>query len=68
MSQTRKLSQAELSVLQLLAEGKQQKEVADARGTSINTVKAICSSIRNKLGVGTMLQAEMVALREGIVR
>jgi DNA-binding NarL/FixJ family response regulator len=52
-----RLSDRELAVLQALAEGQQYKEIADALGLSINTVRNHVKHTYEKLQVNTRLDA-----------
>lgn len=70
--QTRKrynteLSDRELEVLNLLAHGKGNKEIARELSISIHTVKAHVSTIIQKLAVDDRTQAAVKALQQGYV-
>lgn len=62
------LSSREVEVLQLVAEGRSNKEIGDALGLSALTVKSHLARIARKVGTGD--RAEMVAhaMRAGLVR
>jgi DNA-binding NarL/FixJ family response regulator len=62
-----RLSNCELSVLRLLAEGQSNPEIADGLYLSPNTVKTHVRNIFNKLGVDNRVQAAVFALRNGLV-
>jgi DNA-binding NarL/FixJ family response regulator len=61
-----KLSQRERQVLQLLAEGKVTKEIAEALHCSIKTVETHRNSIKGKLGIESLAGLTKFAIREGI--
>ncbi|MEP0766032.1 MAG: response regulator transcription factor [Fimbriimonadia bacterium] len=61
------LSKREREMLQFLAEGKKNKEIADALSLAEKTVKNHVSSILRKLHVNTRTEAAMKAVREGLV-
>jgi len=62
-----KLSDRELQVLSLLAEGQSNPEIAITLCLSRNTVKTHVRNILNKLGVNHRIQAVVIALRIGLV-
>ncbi len=64
---TEDLSDREREVLQLLAVGQANKEIAARLGISEGTIKAHLSHIFDKLGVTDRTQALLVALRRGLV-
>ena len=61
------LTEREREVLQLLAQGKTNKEIAGALVIAERTVKFHVSSILGKLGVGNRTEAVTVAAQQGIV-
>jgi DNA-binding NarL/FixJ family response regulator len=61
------LSAREKEVLELVARGKSNKEIASAFGTAENTVKNQLKNILEKLQLQNRVQAAMFALREGLV-
>jgi DNA-binding NarL/FixJ family response regulator len=61
------LTDRELEVLRLLAEGLDNAEIAKALFLSLTTVKRHVSSIVSKLGVSNRMQAAIWAVRAGIV-
>ncbi|RUR83173.1 DNA-binding response regulator [Chlorogloeopsis fritschii PCC 6912] len=64
---TPELSQRELQVLQLIANGKSNQEIATALSIAEGTVKFHVNNILGKLGVSDRTQAVIVALKRGIV-
>ena len=66
-STIRELSDREIEVLQHVADGKSNKEVAAALTISEKTVKAHLRSIFRKLEVGDRAQAVATAMRRGLV-
>lgn len=61
------LTERELEVLQLLAQGKQNKEIAAALIISERTVKFHVSSILSKLNAGNRTEAVALAAQQGLV-
>jgi DNA-binding NarL/FixJ family response regulator len=61
------LSKREREMLQFLAEGKKNKEIADVLSLAEKTVKNHVSSILRKLHVNTRTEAAMKAVKEGLV-
>ena len=61
------LTQRERQVLELLARGDANKEIARALGISENTVKNHLRNILEKLHLQNRVQAVMYALREGLI-
>ena len=61
------LSERETEVLQLLAQGHSNKELAQALSLSEKTVKTHVSNILGKLGVPSRTQAALYAVRVGLV-
>ncbi|MEM7797544.1 MAG: response regulator transcription factor [Chloroflexota bacterium] len=62
------LSERELDVLRLIADGQSNAEIADNLTVSIKTVKSHVSNILGKLHLDDRTQAAVYAWREGIVR
>jgi len=60
------LSAREREVLQLLAEGKTSKEIANALTVSVKTVESHRSQIMDKLGIRTVAELTKFAVREGL--
>jgi two-component system, NarL family, response regulator LiaR len=61
------LSQRELEVLQHMARGLSNQEIADTMFVSLNTVKTHVSNIFSKLGVQRRTQAIQKAQNDGIL-
>lgn len=61
------LSKRELQVLQLLAEGLSNEEIAGELGIAVNTVRNHVRNILDKLGVHNRVQAAVYAVRHGLV-
>lgn len=61
------LSKSELSILQLLASGKNQKEIADQLFISLSTFRRRIKSIFTKLEVNTVEEALAVAIKKGLI-
>jgi NarL family two-component system response regulator LiaR len=60
------LTQRELDVLRLVAQGKNNREIADQLAISEMTVRTHMSNILSKLHLASRTQAALYALREGI--
>jgi DNA-binding NarL/FixJ family response regulator len=63
---TRKLANREVAVLQLVATGRTNKEIATELGISHSTVCNHMSAVFFKLGVGNRTQAVLYAVRSGL--
>ncbi|MBW3662520.1 MAG: response regulator transcription factor [Actinobacteria bacterium] len=61
------LSPRELEVLQLLAEGLSNQDIADRLVLSISTVRNHVQNVITKLGVHSKLEAVTTAMRQGII-
>lgn len=61
------LSERELSILRLMAQGKTNQEIAEALFLAVGTVKNNISQILGKLHANDRTQAVLTALRRGIV-
>lgn len=61
------LTQQEIRVLMLIAEGVNNAAIANALSVSNNTVKSHIQNIFNKLGVSDRTQAAIWAIRHGLV-
>ena len=61
------LSAREIEVLQLVSDGKTNKDIGDALGLSALTVKSHLARIARKLGTGDRAEMVMVALRAGVI-
>ncbi len=62
------LTPREQSVLQLLAQGLQNKEIANELVITERTVKFYVSSILSKLGAGNRTEAVTIAVQRGLVK
>ena len=62
------LTQRELKVLTLLAEGKPDAEIAATLGYSVSTVRRDVRGITHKLGVTDRIQTAVMGFRLGLVR
>ena len=62
------LTPRELATLRLMADGKANKEIAQALGISDRTVKTHLGHLFEKLGVTSRTEAVKVATRRGLVR
>lgn len=62
-----KLTPRELAVLNMIAEGKSNKEIGSAMGIVEGTVKVHVTNILDKLGAADRTQAIVTAIRRGIV-
>ena len=60
------LSEREVQVLRLVAQGLSNKEIADRIVVSERTVRAHVSNILNKLHLANRTQAALYAIREGL--
>lgn len=60
-----RLTRRELDILQLLADGKSNQEIADERVLTLNTVKKHVGNILTKMGVANRTQAVMLAKKLG---
>ncbi|GAB2679453.1 helix-turn-helix transcriptional regulator [Thalassiella azotivora] len=61
------LSQREIDVLQLVAEGRSNRDVGEALGLSALTVKSHLARIARKLGTGDRAEMVVIALRAGLI-
>lgn len=64
---TRELTEREYDVLRLIAQGKANKDIADALGLSIHTVKTYVRNLIQKLAVSDRTQMALKALQEGLI-
>lgn len=67
-SQPARLTEREVAVLQLLAEGLHNKQVATRLGISARTVERHCDNIYVKLGVGSRTEAVVRAISSKLVK
>lgn len=67
-TQMPELSESEREVLQYIATGKSNQEIAAALGIAESTVKFHVNSILSKLGVNNRTQAAIAALKRGIAK
>jgi DNA-binding NarL/FixJ family response regulator len=64
--QAEKLSLREREVLQLLVEGKTNREMSNALGISVKTVESHRAKLMEKLGIFTVAELTKYAIREGL--
>ena len=62
------LEPSEQRVLELMAEGLSNRQVAGRLGMPVEEVHAALGAIRAKLGAGSKLEALIVAFRRGLIR
>lgn len=62
------MSQREVEVLQLVADGHSNRDVGEQLGLSALTVKSHLARIARKLGTGDRAEMVMLALRAGVIR
>ncbi len=62
------LSIREMEILQLVAKGKKNQEIADQLGISENTVRNHMNNLLEKLGCRDRTEATAVAIRQGLVK
>jgi DNA-binding NarL/FixJ family response regulator len=62
------LEPLERHVLELMAEGLSNRQVAEQLGIPVEDVRAALGAIFARLGVGSKLEAMIVALRHGLIR
>jgi DNA-binding CsgD family transcriptional regulator/N-acetylneuraminic acid mutarotase len=67
MTETNDLSDRELEILQLVATGASNKEIAQQLYISTNTVKVHLRNIFTKIGVNSRTEAAMLAVQHGYV-
>jgi two-component system, NarL family, response regulator NreC len=60
------LSAREREVLQMLAEGRSAKDIADALGVSVKTVETHRKNIMDKLSIHSIAELTKYAIREGL--
>lgn len=59
------LTDREIETLELAAQGKSNKEIADQLNVTVHTVESHLGHIFNKLGVGSRTEAVVLALKKG---
>src|SRR5262252_367075 len=62
-----RLTPREYEIVQLLAEGKSNKEVAASLGISVKTVETHRANMMRKLGLHSVTELVRYALRDGII-
>ena len=62
------LTQREIGILRLIAEGRSNKEIALALYLTEGTIKGYVSKIFDKLGVQDRTQAALYAVKHGLVQ
>jgi DNA-binding NarL/FixJ family response regulator len=62
------LEPLERRVLELIAEGLSDREVAAQLGVPVDSVRAQLTAIIEKLGASSKLEALLVAIRHGLIR
>lgn len=67
INETNQLSEREREILQLVATGLSNQQIANQLGISINTVKVHLRNVFGKIGVASRTEATLYALRSGIV-
>ena len=67
-TKARKLTERESSVLQMLAQGKRNKEISQALSISERTVKFHISSVLGKLQASNRTEAVVIAAEQGLIR
>ena len=65
---TERLSRDEVEVLALVAQGYENKDIGEKRGTSWRTAQTQVSSICGKLGARNRTQAVYIAYKRGYLR
>ena len=61
------LTPRQRQILQLVAEGKQNKEIAEILAVSVKTVEFHRSSLMTKLGARTVAELTRFAIQEGLI-
>jgi DNA-binding NarL/FixJ family response regulator len=62
------LGPLERRILELIAEGLSTREIAEQLGVPLEAVRASLDAIFARLGVGSKLEALIVAFRRGLIR
>jgi two-component system NarL family response regulator len=63
-----RLSEREIEILELVAEGKSNKEIGAALGLAETTIKTHLARVMGKLGVDDRTAAALIAVRQGLIR
>lgn len=66
--QTGALTPREIEVLQLMAEGRSSRDIADMLVLSVSTIRNHTQNVLTKLGAHSRLEAVTIATRQGIIR
>lgn len=61
------ITERELAVLKLAAQGHSNRDIAHQLGISVRTAQTHLSNVFNKMGVGSRTEAVMYALRQGLI-
>jgi DNA-binding NarL/FixJ family response regulator len=61
------ITERELEVLKLAAQGLSNRDIARQLGISVRTAQTHLSNVFNKIGVGSRTEAVMYALRQGLI-
>jgi len=61
------ITERELAVLKLAAQGHSNRDIAQQLGISVRTAQTHLSNMFNKMGVGSRTEAVMYALRQGLI-
>jgi NarL family two-component system response regulator LiaR len=64
---TEQITERELEVLKLAAQGLSNRDIARHLGISVRTAQTHLSNVFNKMGVGSRTEAVMHALRQGLI-
>jgi DNA-binding NarL/FixJ family response regulator len=62
------LEPAERRVLELIAEGLSNREIAEQLGVPVEAVRDALDAIFARLGAGSKLEALLIAIRHGLIR
>jgi len=67
LSGSEQITERELEVLKLAAQGLSNRDIALQLGISVRTAQTHLSNVFNKMGVGSRTEAVMYALRQGLI-